>query len=387
MAKKLFYALPLVFICGGALCQLALAARDFGVADSRKPEWPRDLPGLPDFAGNEAERQKHDQDHHDDHNNHQQRVSAQPQQFGQWQNGPTANLSGAVAAAGFAAVPGFVTLPGAAAAPATAYVPATAAVPGAANVPATTTVPASGAANVPATANVPGAAAIPASGAESAPVAANIPVAATVPVAGPVPASGEANIPAAATAPSSGATNGTKDAPASGTKDAPASGTKDDPASGTKDAPASGTKDAPVTGTQDPTAGGNVALNKRSNANYHIYDNANFPDGRTQRGSHPGYPNVQNLYCMCPLEGKSSDSEFFKQYGWIAAGPETGIQCGECIKIRNVLNVKTIVARRMDEKGEGRFDFDYERTFKPLDSGDVNFKRGNMDFDWAKVPC
>ncbi|WIA16032.1 hypothetical protein OEZ85_012764 [Tetradesmus obliquus] len=132
---------------------------------------------------------------------------------------------------------------------------------------------------------------------------------------------------------------------------------------------------------------GNVALTKRSNANYHIYETANFPDGRTQRGSHPGYPNVQNLYCMCPLEGKSSDSEFFKQYGWIAAGPETGIQCGECIKIRNVLNGKTIVARRMDEKGEGGFDFDYERTFKPLDSGDVNFKRGNMDFDWAKVPC
>jgi hypothetical protein len=34
-----------------------------------------------------------------------------------------------------------------------------------------------------------------------------------------------------------------------------------------------------------------------------------------------------------------------------------------------------------------RFDFDYERIFKRLDSGDVNFKRGNMDFEWSKVQC
>lgn len=49
MAKKLFYALPLVFICGGALCQLALAARDFGVADSKLQQGPA-LPAVSAIA-------------------------------------------------------------------------------------------------------------------------------------------------------------------------------------------------------------------------------------------------------------------------------------------------------------------------------------------------
>jgi hypothetical protein len=54
---------------------------------------------------------------------------------------------------------------------------------------------------------------------------------------------------------------------------------------------------------------------------------------------------------MGALRGR--DSGYFRKHGWIAAGPETGIKCGECIRIRNVRNGKTIVGRRVDEKGEG----------------------------------
>jgi hypothetical protein len=34
-----------------------------------------------------------------------------------------------------------------------------------------------------------------------------------------------------------------------------------------------------------------------------------------------------------------------------------------------------------------RFDFDYERLFKRLDSDNVNFLRGNMDFERSKIPA
>jgi hypothetical protein len=54
---------------------------------------------------------------------------------------------------------------------------------------------------------------------------------------------------------------------------------------------------------------------------------------------------------MGALQGRSTT--FFGKHGWVSAGPETGIKCGECIKIRNVRNGKTAVGRRVDEKGEG----------------------------------